>query len=93
MKLGILCCKSAPIIGFLRLVRSGYSPGEVIHIQADVENNSGSTIRNITFTLFEVLSDYITSHIAYVQRDLRLYLYTYGTNQSKSFRNKTMVII
>ncbi|KAL4228974.1 Arrestin domain-containing protein 2 [Mactra antiquata] len=69
MKLGILCCKSEPVIAFLRLIRSGYSPGEVIHVQADVENNSGSSVRNVTFTLYEERA-YITEHKTYTHRDV-----------------------
>lgn len=52
MTLGRACCVSPPIVGFLRLVRSGYAPGETIHVQADLENNSNSMM-TAKFTLYE----------------------------------------
>ncbi|XP_045215462.2 arrestin domain-containing protein 3-like [Mercenaria mercenaria] len=47
------CCTSPPLVAFLRLPRSGYTPGETIHIQADIENCSNRTIQTVKFTLYQ----------------------------------------
>ncbi|XP_052766816.1 arrestin domain-containing protein 3-like [Mya arenaria] len=65
-----LCCcwRHEPIVAFLRLVRAGYAPGETVHVQADVENNSTLHISDVKFVLYEERV-YKTKFKTHVQRD------------------------
>ncbi|KAH3781823.1 arrestin domain-containing protein 1-like [Dreissena polymorpha] len=63
------CCGLLPpMVAFLRLTRSGYSPGETIHAQADVENNSPKRIQDVRFSLYEERV-YKTKYKTHVVRD------------------------
>jgi len=54
ISLGRCCSVRAQLVGFLRLSRAGYSPGETIHILADIENFNLVNITHVGFTLYKV---------------------------------------
>jgi hypothetical protein len=49
-----LCCKSGPISAFVRIPRTGYTAGQVIHISGEVDNKSNTPMLKSYVKLVQV---------------------------------------